>query len=103
MVQIYDDIMIIAKAIAYNGVRTREDLKEFLDTADDIGSIYGEGLYFKNNSIQNKMMFVQSYDSNGKLTSSIGFTNTEIYEIWWYYYAEELIDEYAKVGEYDSE
>jgi ABC-type branched-subunit amino acid transport system substrate-binding protein len=103
MVQIYDDIMIIAKAIAYNGVRTREDLKEFLDTTDDIGSIYGEGLYFKNNSIQNKMMFVQSYDSNGELTSSIGFTNTEIYEIWWYYYAEELIDEYAKVGEYDSE
>ncbi len=102
MAQIYDDVMIIAKAIAYNGVRTPAELKEFLDTTDDIGSIYGDDLYFTNNYIQNKMSFIQSYDDVGNLTYSMGFTNTDLDEIWYDYYAQEYIDTYARVGEYNN-
>ena len=55
-IQIYDNIMIIAKAIAYHDVRTPEDLKKFLDTSENIGSIYGN-LYFENNKIQNRWQY----------------------------------------------
>ena len=102
-IQIYDNIMIIAKAIAYQNVRTSEDLKEFLDTSTNIYSIYNDNLYFENNKIQNKISFIQSYDMNGNLTNSYYLTNNDVYNVWYDYYSLEAINEYLKVGEYNYE
>lgn len=101
-IQIYDNIMIIAKAIAYHNVRTPEDLKNFLDTSENIGSIY-DNLYFENNKIQNKISFLQSYDIDGNIISSYYATNSDVYNIWDDYYSLDTINKYLKVSDYVNE
>ena len=101
-IQVYDNIMIIAKAIAYHDVRTSEDLKNFLDTSENIGSIY-DNLYFENNKIQNKISFLQSYDIYGNIISSCYATNNDVYNIWDDYYSLDTINQYLKVGDYINE
>lgn len=101
-VQVYDDIMIIAKAISEQGVRSPEQLKNFLDTSEGVGSIYGSELCFSDNEMRNKICFVQSYNENGTLSSSIGFTNNQLDEIWLNYYSTDVIDEFALRGEYTN-
>lgn len=102
-VQIYDDIMIIAKAIAENNVRSPQQLKNFLDSAEDIGSIYGDDLYFSENEVRNKMNFIQSYNEDGSLSYSIGLTNDELDEVWLNYYSSDVINELAFMGDYSDE
>lgn len=102
-VQVYDDIMIIAKAIAENNVRSPQELKNFLDTADDIGSIYGDDLHFVDNEVRNKMNFIQSYNEDGTLSYSIGLTNDELDEVWLNYYSADVINELALTEDYSNE
>ena len=99
-VQIYDDIMVIAKAIANENVRTSKDLKNYLDTSNDIQSIFGDGLYFNENRIQNKQCYIHSYNQDGLISNSYSLTIEQIEDIWYNYYDESLINEYLKVGEY---
>ena len=94
--------MIIAKAIAYHDVRTPEDLKNFLDTSENIGSIY-DNLYFENNKIQNKISFLQSYDIDGNIINSYYATNSDVYNIWDDYYSLDTINKYLKVSDYVNE
>lgn len=102
-VQIYDNIMIMAKAIADNNVRSPEELKNFLDNSEDIGSICGDNICFEDNKISNKICFIQSFNEDGTLSYSLGFTNNEINAIWDDYYSSERIEEYERVGDYSNE
>jgi ABC-type branched-subunit amino acid transport system substrate-binding protein len=102
-VQVYDSIMIIAKAIAENNVRTSEELKDFLDSSENINSIYGDEIYLQDNMMCGKMCFLQKYNEDGTLSYSFGMVNDDLYDVWYNYYPIEMINELARTGDYSDE
>lgn len=100
-VQVYDNIMIIAKAVAENGVRTPDELKNFIESSDDIGSIFGKVSFdTEERDVDNKICFIQNYDESGNLKYSLGLTNNEIDDIWSGYYNTDIINEFARLEDY---
>jgi len=62
-IQGYDSAMIVAKAVS-TGLKTTEELSEYLSTSDSLGSIFGPTSFDENHEIVGKSVYMKKWAGN---------------------------------------